>query len=138
MPTVLMTGGHSGLGLVGARSLARRYGCDLILAGRHRERVEKNAEQIRAESGMKVLVLELDLNSLASVREAARSCKTLLESGAKDGDLQGIICNAGAQSNGPVTYSADGYETTFAGNCLGHSLLVNLLLDSLSLVGRIV
>ena len=41
MPTVLMTGGHSGLGLVGARTLAKRYGCDLILAGRNRERVEK-------------------------------------------------------------------------------------------------
>ncbi len=37
-----------------------------------------------------------------------------------------------------MTYSADGYEETFAGNCLGHFLLVNLLLDSVAADGRIV
>jgi NAD(P)-dependent dehydrogenase (short-subunit alcohol dehydrogenase family) len=139
MSTVLMTGGHSGLGLVGARALAMRYGCDLILAGRNRERVETGAQQLRAETGVTVAVLALDLNSLASVREAAASCRTLLQSyGARDAKLNGIICNAGAQLPGPVTYSADGYETTFAGNCLGHFLLVNLLLDSMAAGGRIV
>ena len=56
----------------------------------------------------------------------------------KDGKLHGIVCNAGAQANGPATYSVDGYETTFAGNCLGHFLLVNLLLDSVAAGGRIV
>jgi hypothetical protein len=29
MPTILMTGGHSGLGLVGARSIAGQFGCGL-------------------------------------------------------------------------------------------------------------
>ena len=36
------------------------------------------------------------------------------------------------------TYSADGHETTFAGNCLGHFLMVNLLLDSVASGGRVV
>ncbi len=138
MPTVLMTGGHSGLGLVGARTLAQRYGCDLILAGRSRERVEKGAQQLRAATRRKVDVLVMDLNSLASVREATEQCKEMLQAaGTQEAKLHGIICNAGAQSNGPVTYSADGYETTFAGNCLGHFLLVNLLLDSVAPNGRI-
>lgn len=48
------------------------------------------------------------------------------------------MCNAGAQFNGPTTYSVDGYEETFAGNCLGHFLLVNLLLDAVAAHGRIV
>ena len=52
--------------------------------------------------------------------------------------LQGIICNAGVQTNGQPSYSADGYETTFASNCLGHFLLVNLLLASVAATGRIV
>ena len=139
MPTILMTGGHAGLGLVGARTLAKRYGCDLILAGRNRERVEKGAQQLRAETSVRVDVLAMDLNSLESVREGAMECKKMLPSATEHGGkLQGIICNAGAQFNGPVTYSADGYEETFAGNCLGHFLLVNLLLDSVATDGRIV
>jgi NAD(P)-dependent dehydrogenase (short-subunit alcohol dehydrogenase family) len=139
MPTVLMTGGHAGLGLVGARTLAQRYGCDLILAGRNRERVEKRAEQLRTETGAKIHVLPMDLNSLASVREGAIQCRQLLKTASEDdAKLQGIICNAGAQFNGPATYSADGFEETFAGNCLGHFLLVNLLLDSMAQDARIV
>jgi NAD(P)-dependent dehydrogenase (short-subunit alcohol dehydrogenase family) len=54
------------------------------------------------------------------------------------GTLEGIVCNAGAQFRGPVSYSADGYEETFAGNCLGHFLLVNLMLDSVAMGGRVV
>ncbi len=135
MPTVLMTGGHSGIGIVGAKTLALRYGCDLILAGRNLERVERGAQQVRAETGVRVEVLAMDLNSLQSVREAAVHCKAMLQ--ARGDRLHGMVCNAGAQLTGPVTYSVDGYEETFAGNCLGHFLLVNLLLDSIAPDGRI-
>jgi NAD(P)-dependent dehydrogenase (short-subunit alcohol dehydrogenase family) len=139
MPTVLMTGGHSGLGLVGARTLALRYKCDLILAGRNLERVEKAANQLRAETGVEVKVLALDLNSLASVREGSEFLTGMLKTGGrKDTKLQSIVLNAGVQSNGPVTYSDDGYETTFASNCLGHFLLVNLLLDCVAPGGRVI
>ena len=139
MPTVLMTGGHAGIGLEGARTLAKRFGCNLILAGRNPERVERVAEQLRTETGARVEVLELDLNSLASVRAGATQCKAMLKADASNhGMLASIVCNAGAQFRGPVSYSADGYEKTFAGNCLGHFLLVNLLLDSVATGGRIV
>ena len=134
MPTVLMTGGHAGLGLGAAQTLAGRFGCNLILAGRNPERVEPAAQQLRKETGVKVEVLTMDLNSIASVRAAAAQCKAML----KDGELESIVCNAGAQFKGPVSYSADGYEETFAGNCLGHFLLANLLLDSVAKGGRIV
>ena len=139
MSAILMTGGHSGIGWVGAKTLAQRYGCDLILAGRDLERTERGARQLRAETGARVEVIALDLNSLTSVREGAVRLKTMLQTGKPTGPkLHGVICNAGAQSNGPVTYSADNYEPTFAGNCLGHFLLVNLLLDSIEANGRIV
>ena len=139
MPTVLMTGGHAGLGLAGARTLASRFGCNLILAGRNPERVEATAQQLRTETGVKVEVLEIDLSSIASVRAGAARCKAMLHAGAShDGELESIVCNAGAQFRGPVSYSADGYEETFAGNCLGHFLLTNLLLDSVATDGRIV
>jgi len=139
MATVLMTGGHAGIGFEGARTLAKRFGCNLILAGRNPERVERAAEHLRKETGVRVEVLEMDLNSIASVRKGAARCKAMLEADpSTNGDLQSIVCNAGAQFRGPVSYSADGYEETFAGNCLGHFLLTNLLLDSITTGGRIV
>ena len=139
MPTVLMTAGHAGLGLVGARTLAGRFRCNLILAGRNPERVEAAAKQLRAETGVTVEVLEMDLNSLASVRAGAAHCQAMLQAATSDGaELESIVCNAGAQFRGPVSYSADGYEETFAGNCLGHFLLANLLLDSVATGGRII
>jgi NAD(P)-dependent dehydrogenase (short-subunit alcohol dehydrogenase family) len=139
MATVLMTGGHAGLGLEGARTLAKRFGSNLILAGRNPDRVGRAAEQLRHETGVRVEVLEMDLNSIASVRAGATRCKAMLEADPRNqGQLQGIVCNAGAQFRGPVSYSADGYEETFAGNCLGHFLLTNLLLDSVTTGGRII
>jgi NAD(P)-dependent dehydrogenase (short-subunit alcohol dehydrogenase family) len=139
MPTILMTGGHAGLGLVAAQTLAGRFGCDLILTGRNPERVEAAARRLRETIGIKVSVVELDLNSLASVRAGVAQCKALLQSaGTDNGGLGGIVCNAGAPFHKSVSYSADGYEETFAGNCLGHFLLVNLMLDCVAHDGRIV
>ncbi len=139
MPTVLMTGGHAGFGLIGAQTIAERYGCDLILAGRNPERIEAAARQLRTETGAKVDVLAMDLNSLASVRTAAVTCAAMLQRAASDRrELQGIVCNAGAQFKGTVAYSSDGYEQTFAGNCLGHFLLIDLLQGALAPGGRVV
>ena len=139
MPTILMTGGHSGLGFVGARTLAGRFGCDLILAGRNAERLEDAAERLRTETSAKIATLDMDLNSLASVRAGVESLKaTLRPDPPGNRNLQGIVCNAGAQFHGPVSYSVDGYEETFASNCLGHFLLVNLLLDRVERDGRVI
>ena len=139
MPTVLMTGGHAGLGFEGARTLVERFGCNLILSGRNPERVGEAAFQLRKQTSVRIDVLTMDLNSIASVRAGAAQCKAMLQTEQSgDGELKGIICNAGAQFRGPVSYSADGYEETFASNCLGHFLLINLLLDSVATRGRII
>ncbi len=137
MPTVLITGGHEGIGLAAAKQLASGPRLNLLLAGRSLARVETAAQQIREQYGVTVSTIQLDLSSLASVREAAASCQAMLSSGQID-SLQAILCNAGAQFQGPISYSPDGYEDTFATNCLGHFLLMNLLLDRVSENGRIV
>ena len=138
--TIVMTGGHAGIGLVGAQTLVRRYGCNLILTGRSTARIEVVTKQLREASDARVDVVELDLASLASVRAGAAQCKALLRSVEPKDEafFDGIVCNAGIQSQGPIAYSADGYEETFAANCLGHFLLVELLLDSVADGGRIV
>ena len=137
MPTVLITGGHAGLGFEAAKELASGAGLDLLLAGRDPNRIEIVAQQLRSQYGVDVGVLELDLSSLASVRAAAARVRAMLETGEID-SLQAILSNAGAQFQGPVSYGADGYEETFAVNYLGPFLLVNLLLDRVSDGGRIV
>jgi NAD(P)-dependent dehydrogenase (short-subunit alcohol dehydrogenase family) len=134
--SILITGGHSGIGLAAARALAARD-IDLVLAGRSIERMRPVADELQAEHGVTVTMLTLDTSSLASVRAAAAQLRTMLDSG-EISSLDTIVCNAGGRFDGTVSYSADGYETTFATNCLGHFLLVELLFPNLSESGRVV
>lgn len=137
MPTVLITGGHGGVGLECSRHLASHYRMNLLLAGRDTDRIAPVAHELERDYGIKVHVLELDTSSLGSVRQAAARCLALLSQGTID-SLQAVVCNAGVRMSGPPTYSVDGYETTFATNCLGHFLLVDLLKDSIASHGRVV
>ena len=136
MSTILITGGHSGIGLECVKHLALQ-GFDLVLAGRNPARVEQAASSIRTSAGVKVGTVEMDVSSLVSVRKGAAQCRQMIESGTIS-QLQAILCNAGATFRGDPTYTGDGYELTFATNYLGHFLLVQLLLDSLEGDGRVV
>lgn len=137
MPTVFITGGYAGIGFECTKQLASLSRCDLVLAGRSVERMEAAAQHLRTSYGVRVTTLKLDTSSLASVREAAAEFRALLDSG-KVTSLEALLCNAGGRHNGPTTYSPDGYETTFATNCLGHFLLVELLVDRMAAGGRVV
>jgi len=137
VPTVLITGGHAGIGFECAKQLACRYGYNLVLAGRNMQRMEAAAQRLRMAYGVSVITLMLDTSSLSSVRDAATKFLAMLDSG-EVASFQVLLCNAGGYFDGPPTYTADGYETTFATNCLGHFLLIELLTDRLGDNGRIV
>ena len=136
MTTVFITGGHSGIGLECCRELAAR-GVNLVLAGRSPARMQAVAEELRALRDIDVATVELDISSLASVRTAAATCGSMIERGAMQ-PLQAVLCNAGGRFDGPEKYSPEGYELTFATNCLGHFLLVELLLPMVAADGRVV
>lgn len=136
MTSILITGGHSGIGLAAARALAARR-IDVVLAGRSVERMRPVADELRTEHGVSATMLTLDTSSLASVRTAAAGFRTMLDSG-EVSSLDAIVCNAGGRFDGDISYSPDGYETTFATNCLGHFLLVELLFPNLADDGRVV
>lgn len=138
MATILITGGHSGIGLECSKLLASKYHYNLILVGRSPEKMELFAMELRKSYGIKVIVLYMDTSSLTSVRHGVDQCLKLFVNSDEIDALQGIICNAGVRLNGKVSYAEDGYETTYATNYLGHVLLVELLIDKVAENGRIV
>jgi len=137
VPTALITGGHAGIGFECAKQLASRSRYDLVLAGRTMEQINAAAQQLRTDYGIRVSILELDTSSLSSVRDAATKFRGMLDSGEVD-SFQALLCNAGGYFGGTLSYSEDGYETTFATNCLGHFLLIELLTERMGDNGRIV
>src|SRR6202451_3415846 len=119
--TAVVTGASGGLGLETAEVLAGR-GAAVVLACRDLGKAERAADRIRsAVAGATVLVVHLDLGSLASVREAAGQIRAACPS------LNLLINNAGVMAI-PREVTEDGFERTLATNHLGHFALTGLLL----------
>ena len=122
---VLVTGANSGTGFETSKAFARR-GARVILACRQTERAMAAEHRIRAEvPGALLERVELDLGSLASVREAARVVLS------RHDRLDLLINNAGVMIP-PYTLTADGFELQFGTNHLGHFALTGLLLPLLT------
>jgi short-subunit dehydrogenase len=71
MPSTLITGASSGLGVEFAR-LAAANGDDLVLVARSVEKLDLLADELRTAHGVKVTVLPYDLSSPASVDAIVR------------------------------------------------------------------
>jgi NAD(P)-dependent dehydrogenase (short-subunit alcohol dehydrogenase family) len=119
--SVIVTGANSGIGAAAARALAGA-GARVVLAVRNLDKGRTAAATMAGETEVR----ELDLASLASVREFAA---------AWDGEIDLLINNAGVMVP-PLTRTADGFELQFGTNHLGHFALTNLLLEHVS--GRVV
>ncbi|MFG2131905.1 oxidoreductase [Streptomyces sp. NPDC048751] len=120
--TAVVTGANSGLGYVTARELARK-GARVVLACRSAARGRAAVERIAAEvPGAEVELRALELGDLASVREFAASLPY------ERIDL--LVNNAGVMAL-PYGTTADGFETQFGVNHLGHFALTGLLLPAL-------
>jgi retinol dehydrogenase 12 len=117
----LVTGGNSGIGKEAALGLAK-LGATVTIVSRDTAKGEAAVSEIRSKSGnTNVNLLVSDLSSMSSVRQLAQ---TFLKQYAR---LDVLINNAGIYLPKRVV-TADGYETVFATNHLGHFLLTNLLL----------
>ena len=122
--TVVITGGTGGIGRATAIGLAT-LGARVAITGRHLERAEAAAAEIRdAPGNPHVDAFGADLSSQAEVRRLAAE---LLEAYPR---LDVLVNNVGGfWATRHVT--ADGLEHTFAVNHLAAFLLTNLLLDRL-------
>jgi len=120
---ILITGCSSGIGVETAKALLDT-GATLYLTARDLTKAEKELGQDVLRSG-RAHLLELDLNSLASVRKCADGFL------ARENKLDILIANAGVMAT-PEGRTVDGFETQFGTNHLAHFLLIQLLLPTLS------
>jgi len=130
---VLVTGVSAGLGVETARVLAA-HGADVVGAARDLDKAQGATAVVReaaARSGGSLTLVELDLASLKSVR----ACADALVADGRPFDL--VIANAGVMAP-PFGKTADGFETQFGTNHLGHFVLINRIASLLKAGSRVV
>ena len=120
----VVTGASSGLGEESARALSARGG-RVVMAARDPAQNAAAAERIRASvPGADLALLELDLADFAGVeRFAARA--------AADFDRIDVLVNNAGVMACPEGRTADGFETQFGTNHLGHFALTARLMPRL-------
>jgi NAD(P)-dependent dehydrogenase (short-subunit alcohol dehydrogenase family) len=130
---ILVTGVSAGLGVETARALVA-HGADVVGAARDLGKAKRATSEVSkaaAETGTSFELVELDLASLKSVRAAADRLVA-------DGRLfDVIIANAGVMAT-PFGKTADGFETQFGTNHLGHFVFVNRIAKLIKDGGRLV
>ena len=126
--TALVTGASTGLGAETARALAA-CGADVTLVARSVNKLSKVAESIQLETGRLPETATLELDKPATIRTFAADWLS------RHGKLDILINNAGIMAP-PLTRTAEGWESQFATNHLGHFLLTNLLSDVIKAAGK--
>ncbi len=130
---ILVTGVSAGLGIETARALAA-HGAHITGAARDLAKAEGATNEVRKAAsahGGSLELIELDLASLKSVRACAEG---LL---AKGELFDVIIANAGVMAT-PFGHTADGFETQFGTNHLGHFVFVNKIASLIRDGGRLI
>ncbi|WP_372784370.1 SDR family NAD(P)-dependent oxidoreductase [Phenylobacterium sp.] len=129
---ILVTGVSAGLGVETARVLAA-HGAQVVGAARDLAKAKGATEEVRAQAknGGGLELVELDLASLKSVR----ACADALVAAGKPFDI--VIANAGVMAT-PFGKTADGFETQFGTNHLGHFVLVNRIASLMKPGSRLV
>jgi NAD(P)-dependent dehydrogenase (short-subunit alcohol dehydrogenase family) len=130
---ILVTGVSAGLGVETARALAA-HGAQVVGAARDLAKAETATAQVRkdaAAGGGSLELIALDLADLKSVR----ACAEAFLAAGKPFDV--VIANAGVMAT-PFGHTADGFETQFGTNHLGHFVFVNRLAPLIAAGGRLI
>jgi NAD(P)-dependent dehydrogenase (short-subunit alcohol dehydrogenase family) len=99
----------------------------IILAGRSVDKISPVVEEItKINPKIQATIVAVDLCDNASIRKAAA------EINANVATIDVIMCCAGTMAVGKFTPSADGVESQFGANYLGHFLLTNLIIAKLA------
>jgi len=127
--TILTTGvSPGGIGAAFVEAIAIAQPSTLILAGRNAAKVQATADAItKANSGVKIRTLQLDLRSLGAVRAAAAEVLSWNDVSVIDV----LVNNAGIMAV-DFALTVDGFESQLASNHLGPFLSTNLIMDKIS------
>lgn len=118
----IVTGANSGIGFETARILAEKR-ATVVMACRNLDKANPKADEIRTQHpGARIDVMQLDLSDLASVEGFAGAFHDAYS------HLDLLINNAGIMVP-PFGKTAQGFETQFGVNHLGHFALTAKLLD---------
>ncbi|KIV83288.1 hypothetical protein PV11_05326 [Exophiala sideris] len=122
---ILVTGGNIGLGRQSILEFSRHDPAQIWLAARNLDKARVTADEIKQHvPGAPIKLLELDLTSFESVKNAAKTF------GEESDRLDILMCNAGIMM-APPGVTKEGYEIQFGTNHMGHALLTRLLLPVL-------
>jgi NAD(P)-dependent dehydrogenase (short-subunit alcohol dehydrogenase family) len=130
---ILVTGVSAGLGVETARSLAA-HGAQVVGTARDLTKAKTATAQVQkdaAANGGSFELVELDLANLKSVRACADQLLAKREA------FDVLIANAGVMAT-PFGHTADGFETQFGTNHLGHFVLVNRIASLIRTGGRLI
>ena len=128
---ILVTGVSAGLGVETARVLVA-HGADVVGTARDLDKARHaTAAIVAGPAGGSLALVRLDLADLASVRAAADA----LVAAGRPFDI--VIANAGVMAC-PFGRTADGFETQFGTNHLGHFVFVNRIAGLIRPGGRLV
>jgi NAD(P)-dependent dehydrogenase (short-subunit alcohol dehydrogenase family) len=120
----IVTGANTGLGYETALALAKKQ-AHVVMACRNLDKATAAKERIiKIVPKARLEIIQLDLNSLDSVRVFAKDYASQYNS------LDILINNAGLMIP-PFKKTKDGFESQFGVNYLGHFLLTGLLLPLL-------
>jgi NAD(P)-dependent dehydrogenase (short-subunit alcohol dehydrogenase family) len=124
---IIVTGGSSGLGKESVHQLSKHNPSKIYLGARTSQRgnaaIQEIVSDVPSAKG-KIVYLEIDMASLASVKRAAD--RILAEN-----DRLDILMNNAGLANAPPGVSEDGYEIQFGTNYMGPTLFTTLLLPLL-------
>lgn len=126
--TYLVTGATSGLGLQTVLRLIRSGPAHLVLPVRDAARGEQLRAHLLSAGAVRADTPVADLASLMGV--AALGCNLLADNSLPLFD--GVLLNAGVQAANHISFTGDGFESTFAVNHLAHHLLLRLLQEKLA------
>ncbi len=121
--TILITGANAGIGLTTAELLVKE-GHNVILACRNLDKAQQAQAHLKSFGTGQVDLIQLDLNSLSKVNQAANEVLSKYE------HIDVLINNAGLISM-HLDATEDGFEKHFGVNYLGHFLWTLKLLPLL-------
>jgi NAD(P)-dependent dehydrogenase (short-subunit alcohol dehydrogenase family) len=130
---ILVTGVSAGLGVETARSLAA-HGARVVGAARDLAKSETATAQVRKDAAARGGSFELVALDLASL-ESVRACADRMLAKGERFDV--VIANAGVMAT-PFGHTADGFETQFGTNHLGHFVLVNRIAPLMGAGSRLI